>query len=149
MICERCLAETFLAYGRTVFGKKVIVCYTCAKVIDKEECEKDAKSEEMENKKDIFPAVVMQITQSDISAAVSMFEEDEAEELAKIVWDAALVEKLIVKIRKTVIPYYLECPILPNAIRELVEDEIAAIKEKDTFRSGVKRFIMYMKKGRI
>jgi hypothetical protein len=37
MMCERCNVETFFAYGRIELGKKIIVCYKCAKEMDKEE----------------------------------------------------------------------------------------------------------------
>jgi hypothetical protein len=103
----------------------------------------------MENKEDAFPVVLMQISRSDISAAISMFEEDEVEELAKIVWDTVLVGKLVDTIRETLVPYYNEGSLLRMAIKKVVEDKVAEIDEKHKFRGGVKRFLIYKKIGRI
>jgi protein-arginine kinase activator protein McsA len=37
MICDRCHEETYFLYGRIELGKRILLCYECAKGMDRED----------------------------------------------------------------------------------------------------------------
>ena len=86
---------------------------------------------------------LLEIDRGDLEGALCAFDDEVQEVLLQITWNRALMEKIVLTLRRELFTVYID--LLPSAIKEAIKDEIEEMNSKRNFLSGLRR---YLKIGR-